>query len=79
VWRSTRSTLMADGQYLGDLTVDGTLPDWTTGTSSRCDSTTHAYRLSYTPRATGPITLGIADPDLSDEAGTLTVTISPAG
>ncbi|HEX4700386.1 MAG TPA: hypothetical protein VH857_13645 [Actinomycetes bacterium] len=79
VWRTTRSTLVADGRYLGDLTVDGTLPDWTTSTGSRCDSTTHAYQLSYTPRATGPITLGIADPDLSDEAGTLTVTISPAG
>jgi hypothetical protein len=80
VWRSTRSTLVADSHYLGDLTVNGVTPDWRTvsGTSS-CDATTHSYQLLYTPQQTGPITLGIADPDLSDEAGALTVTISPAG
>ena len=80
VWRSTRSTLLVDGHYLGDLTVNGSAPDWrtTSGTSS-CDPATHSYQLLYTPTQTGPLTLGLADLDLSDNLGTLTVTIGPAG
>jgi hypothetical protein len=78
-WRSTRSTMVADGRYLGDVTVDGLLPDWTTVSGGRCDAATHSYLLTYTPRATGPLTLGLADLDLADNLGTLTVTISPAG
>jgi hypothetical protein len=80
VWRSSRSTLMADGRYLGDLTVNGSTPDWRTlsGTSS-CDPATHSYQLLYTPQQTGPLTLGPADLDLADNLGTLTVTIGPAG
>jgi hypothetical protein len=80
VWRSTRSTLVSDGHYLGDVTVNGSTPDWRTlsGTSS-CDPVTHSYQLVYTPQQTGPITLGLADLDLADNLGTLTVTIGPVG
>ena len=77
-WRSTRSTMLVDGRYLGDVTVNGSLPDWTTSSGARCDATTHSYLLTYTPQQTGPLTLGVADLDLTDNAGTLTVTIGPA-
>ncbi len=77
-WRSTRSTMLVDGRYLGDVTVNGSLPDWTTSSGARCDATTHSYLLTYTPRQTGPLTLGVADLDLTDNAGALTVTIGPA-
>ena len=72
--------MLADGHYLGDLTVNGSAPDWRTlsGTSS-CDPATHSYQLLYTPQQTGPLTLGLADLDLADNLGTLTVTIGPAG
>ncbi len=79
VWRSTRSTLLADGHYLGDLTVNGSAPDWRTATGTSCDPATHSYQLLYTPQQTGPLTLGLADLDLADNLGTLTVTIGPAG
>jgi hypothetical protein len=80
VWRSTRSTLVVDGHYLGDLTVNGSAPDWrTTSGTSACDPATHSYQLLYTPQQSGPLTLGLADPDLTDNLGTLTVTIGPAG
>ena len=80
VWRSTRSALLVDGRYLGDLTVNGSAPDWRTATgTSSCDPATHSYQLLYTPAQTGPLTLGLADLDLADNLGTLTVTIGPAG
>jgi hypothetical protein len=79
IWRSTRSTMLVDGRYLGDVTVNGSLPDWTQAGSGRCDPTTHAYSLTYTPRETGPLTLGVADLDLADTLGTVSVTIGPAG
>ena len=77
-WRSTRSTLFANGQYLGDVTVNGALPDWRTLTGARCDTTTHTYTVTWTPSRTGPVTLGVADMDLTDNAGTVAVTIGPA-
>jgi len=80
VWRSSRSALLVDGHYLGDLTVNGSAPDWRTATgTSSCDPATHSYQLLYTPAQTGPLTLGLADLDLADNLGTLTVTIGPAG
>ena len=36
-WRTTRSTMLVDGRYLGDVTVNGSLPDWTPA-SGRCDA-----------------------------------------
>jgi hypothetical protein len=77
-WRSTRSTMYVGGRYLGDVTVDGSLPDWATTSGARCDTATHSYVLTYTPRQTGPLTFGVSDLDLTDNAGTVTVTISPA-
>jgi hypothetical protein len=77
-WRASRSELVAEGRYLGDVTVDGRMPDWATASGSRCDVTTHAYSWTYTPTRTGPLALGVADTDLGDNAGTVTVTISPA-
>ena len=63
VWRSTRSTLLVDGHYLGDLTVNGSPPDWRTATgTSSCDPATHSYQLLYTPAQTGPLTLGAGRP-----------------
>ena len=76
-WRTTRSTMLYDGRYLGDVTVNGSLPDWAPA-SGRCDATTHTYYLTYTPGETGPITLGVADLDLTDNLGTVTVSIGPA-
>ena len=70
--------MLVDGRYLGDVTVNGSLPDWTTSSGARCDATTHSYLLTYTPSQTGPLTLGVADLDLTDNVGTLTVTIGPA-
>jgi hypothetical protein len=78
IWRTTRATMLVDGRYLGDVTVDGWVPDWTTASGARCDTTTHSYLLTYTPRQTGPLTLGVADLDLTDNAGAVTVTIGPA-
>ncbi len=78
-WRNIRSTMLVDGRYLGDVTVDGSLPDWTPSGAGRCDTATHTYSLTYTPRETGPITLGVADLDLADNLGTVSVTIGPAG
>lgn len=78
VWRASRSTLVAEGRYLGDVTVDGQLPDWVTASGVRCDSATHQYSWTYTPRETGPLTLGVADLDLGDNSGTVTVTVAPA-
>ena len=43
-----------------------------------CDAATHTYYLTYTPRETGPLTLGVADLDLADNLGTVTVSIGPA-
>ncbi len=77
-WRTTRSTMLVDGRYLGDVTVNGSLPDWAPA-SGRCDAATHTYYLTYTPRETGPLTLGVADLDLADNLGTVTVSIGPAG
>jgi hypothetical protein len=34
--------------------------------------------MAYTPGRTGPLRRGVDDLDLSDNTGTLTVTISPA-
>ena len=79
IWRSTRSTMLVDGRYLGDVTVNGSLPDWTQAGTGRCDTVTHTYSLTYTPRETGPLTLGVADLDLADNLGTVSVTIGPAG
>ncbi|HEU4911909.1 MAG TPA: hypothetical protein VFV76_08440 [Actinomycetes bacterium] len=76
-WRATRSTLYAGGRYLGDVTVDGR-GDWVGPGGARCDPTTHTYTWTYTPDRTGPLLLGVADHDRSDNSGTVTVTISPA-
>lgn len=76
-WRSTRSTLYAGGHYLGDVTVDGR-GDWTGAGGQRCDAATHSYSWTYTPNRTGPLLLGVADHDRSDNSGTVTVSISPA-
>jgi hypothetical protein len=69
--------MLNDGRYLGDVTVNGSLPDWAPA-SGRCDATTHTYYLTYTPGETGPITLGVADLDLTDNLGTVTVSIGAA-
>jgi hypothetical protein len=77
-WRTSRTELYAEGRYLGDVTMNGTSGDWLTATTARCDPTTHAYSWFVTPNVTGPLTLGVADTDRSNNSGTLAVTISPA-
>ena len=78
VWRTTRSTMVVGGRYLGDVSLDGWLPEWLPAAGGvGCDPTTHAYVVTYTPTQTGPISLGVADLDLTDNAGTVILTISP--
>ncbi|HEX7186655.1 MAG TPA: hypothetical protein VF423_00395 [Actinomycetes bacterium] len=78
VWRSSRNELYAEGRYLGDVTLDGSPGDWVTASGARCDTTTHAYSWTVTPDETGPLSLGVADTDRTNNAGTLAITISPA-
>ncbi len=78
VWRSSRTELYAEGRYLGDVTLDGSPGDWVTASGARCDTTTHAYSWTVTPDETGPLSLGVADTDRTNNAGTLAITISPA-
>jgi len=80
-WRSSRPELAGtSGQPLGDLTVNGQLPDWTPVSGSyRCDRVEHTYRLRWTPQTTGPLVLAVVDERHTDNAGTLSVTIEPAG
>ena len=77
-WRTSRADLYAEGRYLGDVTVNGSSGDWLTGTTARCDTTTHAYSWFVTPNVTGPLSLGVADTDRSNNSGILAITISPA-
>ena len=77
-WRTSRTELYAEGRYLGDVTLNGASGDWLTATTARCDATTHAYSWFVTPSVTGPLSLGVADTDRSNNSGTLAVTISPA-
>jgi hypothetical protein len=79
-WRSSRTELISTGgQPLGDLTVNGQLWDWWTASGSRCDRDGHSYTQRLTPTTTGPITLAVADEQHADNAGTLSVTVEPAG
>jgi hypothetical protein len=77
VWRSSRTEVRRDGRYYGDVLVDGR-GWWRTAAGTSCDPTSHTYTMAYTPGRTGPLRLGVDDLDLSDNTGTLTVTISPA-
>ncbi len=78
-WRSSRTELTSTtGQALGDLTVAGQLPDWSTASGSRCDRVDHSYFLVWTPQTTGPIALAIADQQYTDNTGKLTVTVETA-
>ena len=58
--------------------MNGSPGDWVTSTTARCDPTTHAYSWSVTPSVTGPLSLGVADTDRTNNSGILAVTISPA-
>jgi hypothetical protein len=79
-WRSSRTDLISStGQALGDLTVSGRLLDWRTVSGNSCDSADHSYSLLWTPQATGPIALAVADEQHADNAGALTVTVEPTG
>ncbi len=79
-WRSSRTDLISStGQALGDLMVGGRLLDWRTVSGSRCDSAGHSYSVLWTPQATGPIALAVADEQHADNAGALTVTVEPTG
>jgi hypothetical protein len=79
-WRSSRTELTSSsGQPLGDLMVGGRLLDWRTASGSRCDGLGHSYSVVWTPQATGPISLAVADDQHADNAGTLTVTVEPTG
>lgn len=77
-WRKSRTELYTSGSYLGDVTLNGSSGDWLTASGASCDPTTHAYSWYVTPGVTGPLSLGVADTDRSNNSGTLTVTISPA-
>ena len=79
VWESAPSRMVVGGKAMGDLTVDTRLPDWVPSAGGACDSATHAYSWLYTPTRSGPLTLGVADADRTNNVGTVTVTISPAG
>ena len=76
VWR-TGSGAWSSNRYLGDVTVNGS-GSWTGSGGTACDATTHTYVWTYTPSVSGPLTLGVADPDRTDNVGTVTVTIAPA-
>lgn len=77
-WAPSRASMVVGGRAVGDVTVDDRLPDWVTASGAPCDAATHAYSWTYTPSVSGPLTLGVADPDRTDNLGTVTVTISPA-
>lgn len=79
VWQSAPSRMVVGGKAMGDLTVNSQLPSWASTSGGACDSATHAYSWLYTPSRSGPLTLGVADADRSDNLGTVTVTIAPAG
>ncbi len=81
VWRSARQQLVdARGQLLGDLRVNGRTLDWHPATGDgRCDPSTHTYLLDYTQPETGPVVLSMADDNLANNSGVLTVTVTPNG
>ena len=62
--------MLVDGRYL--VTSPSTARCRTGApATARCDAATHTYYLTYTPRETGPLTLGVADLDLADNLGTV--------
>ena len=78
-WRRDRSVNRAqpNADHL-DLYVDGVdllgNPDQDTG--NRCDSTSHAYRWTYTPSRTGRVTFKIWEPSsYADNSGGLSIRI----
>jgi hypothetical protein len=77
-WRVARQELN-DGSPLGDVTVDGQLLSWTpdSGSSSGCDGN-HGYWLTFTPSRSGTLAFALADADLADNAGRITLTVQPA-
>ena len=80
IWRSSRAELTGSrGQPLGDVTVDGRVLDWVPVTGSRRCDPNHAYVVQWTPRTTGPLVLAVEDERHTDNAGTLSVTVVPAG
>jgi hypothetical protein len=80
VWRTSRSGLVdAKGRGMGDVTVNGTMPDWRRGEGTGCDTTTHRYTLRYTPSVDGPLVLSLADTNFADNAGTLAISIEATG
>jgi hypothetical protein len=78
-WDSAPSRMVVGGKAMGDVTVDARLPDWVPVGGGACDSATHAYSWLHTPTRSGRLTLGVADANRTDNLGTVTVTISPAG
>ena len=73
IWSSTRANVD------GDVTVGGSNPVFRGPGSAACDATNHAYTLTYTPSTTGPLSFGLADTVFSDNAGTVTLTVTPVG
>jgi hypothetical protein len=76
-WLKNRAELRVDGTYYGDVLVDGS-GNWLTADGAPCDGTTHTYVMTYTPTRTGPLRLGVHDLNLADNAGQVTVTVTPA-
>ena len=75
-WTYSRASL---GNGAGDVVVTDGRFNRTDPSTSTCDTQTHTYAWTWRPTTSGPLTIGVADTDLSDNSGTLTVTLSPAG
>ncbi|MGZ4597547.1 MAG: hypothetical protein ACXV3V_11540, partial [Actinomycetes bacterium] len=62
---------------LGDVTVDAKQYTWKTAAGTACDPATHTYVVTVTPDKTGAVSFGPADLLLTDNVGTVTLTVEP--
>ncbi|MDQ1620764.1 MAG: hypothetical protein QOE19_3333 [Actinomycetota bacterium] len=77
-WAPKRSGLPgATGTDPADVLVNGLLQTWAPVTGGSCDAVGHSYTVFVIPVKTGPLSFAVADLNLADNVGTVTLSVEP--